>query len=315
MGIDRTHILILNYDGRALLEACLPSVVAAARAAPVPCGVTVVDNDSADDSRAYLAASWPDVAVVREPNRGLASFNAVLARMDEPAVLLLNNDVRLDRDAVGPLLAALDRHGDALFAAPQCWTFDGLAYEGMRTRVRSRFGLVQGMSRVPGHEAMARVADLTAAAGPVLAVDRARFLALGGYDPLYFPGRIEDLDLGFRGWMAGWKGYYVPESRATHRGFGSFGPAFGASGNDRLAARNTLLFCWKNLGGTRLAAHLAWLPIRLVHALATGRRGFLSAFVEAAGCVGDVISRRRSRAMGAALWNVRQEAFFRRFRW
>ena len=39
--------------------------------------------------------------------------------------------------------------------------------------------------------------------GPVLAVDRAKFLALGGYDPLYFPGRIEDLDLGFRGWMAG----------------------------------------------------------------------------------------------------------------
>ena len=54
------------------------------------------------------------------------------------------------------------------------------------------------MCRVPGHEALLDRPDLTAAAGPVLAVDRVKFLALGGYDPLYFPGRIEDLDLGFR---------------------------------------------------------------------------------------------------------------------
>ena len=92
----------------------------------------------------------------------------------------------------------------------------------MRTRVRTRFGLVQGMCRVPGHEDVAGLPDLTAAAGPVLAVDRRRFLELGGYDPIYFPGRIEDLDLGFRGWMAGYRGYYVPESVAYHRGFGTF---------------------------------------------------------------------------------------------
>src|SRR4051812_41456153 len=68
VGIDRTHILVLNYNGRALLEACLPSVAEAARAAPVPCGVTVVDNASTDDSLAYLAKDWPGVGVVREPN-------------------------------------------------------------------------------------------------------------------------------------------------------------------------------------------------------------------------------------------------------
>lgn len=315
MRIDRTHILVLNYNGRALLEACLPSVVAAADACPIPCGVTVVDNASTDDSLAYLEATWPRVAIVREPNRGLASFNAVLARMTEPAVLLLNNDVTLDPGAVMPLIEALDRHDDALFAAPQCWTFDDREYEGMRTRVRSRFGMVQGMSRVPGHELLVDEDDLTAAAGPVLAVDRARFLAIRGYDPMYFPGRIEDLDLGFRGWMVGWRGYYVPRSRARHRGFGAFGPAFGASGCDHLAMRNTLLFCWKNLGGTRLVTHLAWLCVRLVHAVATGRRAFLSAFVDALARCGDVRSQRRERSLGASLWNSRQEAFFQRFRW
>jgi GT2 family glycosyltransferase len=317
VGADRTHILVLNYNGRELLAECLPSIVEAAAGATVPCAVSVVDNGSTDGSLEDLAHHWPEIPVVREPNRGLASFNHVLARLDEPVVLLLNNDVKLAPEAIAPLLDVFSAHDDALFAAPKCWSFDGRTYEGMRTRVRMRFGLIQGMCRVPGHEEWIERPDLTAAAGPVLAVDRRRFLALGGYDPLFFPGRIEDLDLGFRGWMAGWKGYYVPESVAFHRGFGSFEPAFGRAGCDRLAARNSLIFAWKNLGGRRLAAHLAWLPARLAHALATRRGTFARALVEAVARLGRVAEARRARDVGAggSVWLARQEAFFRRFQW
>ncbi len=314
MRVDRTHILVLNYNGRDLLAECLPTLVEASRRSPVPCGVSVIDNASTDDSVAYLAADWPEIETIREPNRGLASFNAVLSRRDEPVAFLLNNDVKLDPGAVGPMLASFDAHDDALFAAPLCWSFDGGEYEGMRTRVRSRFGFVQGLCRTPGYEETATRPDLTASAGPVLAVDRARFLALGGYDSLYFPGRLEDLDLGFRGWMAGWRGYYVPEAVAYHRGFGSFGPAFGADGCDRLAARNTLLFAWKNLDGLRLFAHLAWLPARLVRAVLTGRLGFLSAFRDAIARLGPAMEARRGQEVGRDGWTVRQEAFFRQFR-
>ena len=314
MGGSSTQILVLNYNGRGLLGECLPSVLEAAARSPVACGVTVVDNGSTDGSLEALARDWPGVGVVREPNRGLASFNAVLGRVDDPVVLLLNNDVKLAPDSVGPLLRTFDRRPDALFAAPSCWTFDGLQYEGMRTRVRTRYGLVQGLSRVPGHEEWVDRPDLTASAGPVLAVDRARFLSLGGYDPIYFPGRIEDLDLGFRGWMAGYRGYYVPESVAYHKGFGSFGPAFGKGGCDRLAARNTLLFAWKNLSGPRLMGHLAWLPARLAFALASRRAGFAIALVEALGRLREVFASRKALAVGREGWLVRQEAFFERFR-
>ena len=315
MGADRTHILILNYNGRALLEECLPSVVKAAEASPFPCLVSVVDNGSSDDSLDFLARRWPAIRVWSEPNRGLASFNTVLARIDEPVVLLLNNDVKLDQDAVAPLVEIFESHPDVLFSAPLCWDFNGTLYEGMRTRVRTRFGLVQGMCRVPGHEEFLTKADLTAAAGPVLAVDRVKFLGLGGYDPVYFPGRIEDLDLGFRGWMAGFSGYYVPESVAFHRGFGSFGPAFGRSGCDRLAARNSMLFAWKNLTGRRLLGHLAWLPIRLARSLTTGRPGFAMAFAEACRRIPQVIAARHSLAVDQGTWVTRQESYFNRFRW
>ena len=315
MTINRTHILVLNYNGRELLAECLPSIFAAAARSPVPCGVSVVDNDSTDRSAELVLQRWPGVRVVREQNRGLASFNRVLTALEEPVVLLLNNDVKLAPGSVGPLLSVFEQHDDALFSAPLCWSFDGREYEGMRTRVRSRFGLVQGMCRVPDHEAVLDRSDLTASAGPVLAVDRHKFLAIGGYDPMYFPGRIEDLDLGFRGWMAGLKGYYEPRSVAYHRGFGSFGPALGMRRCDALAIRNSFLFAWKNLRGLRLIEHLLWVPARLVYWLMRGRLDL----------VGSLAAAVRQFALAAAtqqqpiLCNqariAQQEAFFRRFQW
>ena len=253
--------------------------------------------------------------MVREPNRGLASFNAVLARLDEPVVLLLNNDVKLDPDAVGPLVRAFDEHADALFAAPRAGPSTAATTRGCGRGSGPGSGWSRGSAASRVTRSCVDRPDLTASAGPVLAVDRAKFLALGGYDPIYFPGRIEDLDLGFRGWMAGWRGYYVPESVAYHRGFGSFGPAFGAGGCDRLAARNTLIFAWKNLSGAEarwppgLAPRPAGLrprrppgsasPCALFEALEPAPRG----------------GRGRGGAGGRpGGWIVRQEAFFERFR-
>jgi N-acetylglucosaminyl-diphospho-decaprenol L-rhamnosyltransferase len=315
LTIDRTHILVLNYNGRSLLEECLPSVIEAARQAPVPCRVTVVDNSSTDLSRALVANRFPTVGFLSQPNLGLASFNRALEGCEEPVVVLLNNDVKLDPHAIGPLLRVFETQSDALFSAPCCWTFDGETYEGMRTRVRSRFGLVQGMSRVPGFaEAIGRE-DLTAAAGPVLAIDRRRFLALGGYDPIYFPGRIEDLDLGFRSWMAGFRGYYVPDSVAYHKGWGTFGPQLGADQCDELASRNTLIFMWKNTRGARLFLHFCWLPIRLAGSFLRGRPHFARGFVGALRRLDEVLASRRALAVGQGGWIERQEAFFRRFHW
>ena len=314
LTIDRTHILVLNYNGKELLCECMPSIIRAAEGAGVKCAISVVDNGSTDGSVELIRTRWPGVRLIEEENRGLASFNRVLATLQEPVVLLLNNDVKLEKNAVPPLLRVFQEHDDALFSAPLCWTFDGRTYEGMRTRVRWRFGLVQGMCRVPGHELLLDRASLTAAAGPVLAVHRERFLDLGGYDLVYFPGRIEDLDLGFRGWMAGFKGYYEPESVAYHRGFGTFEPALGAARCDALAIRNSFLFAWKNLGGARLASHLAWIPARLAYWILRGRIDLALSLAGAALRLGSIRRQRRHLAVGQGSWILRQEAFFHTFR-
>lgn len=276
----RTDCLVLNHNGRALLEECLPSVLAAAAACRFPTRVVVIDNASTDDSLPWLRRTHPTVEIVACPNRGLCSFNDVLAARSSPLAVLLNNDVRLEPDALTRLLepfaartaeprpaparqgaADADVPGHALFfTTPRCYLFDGVTYEGMKTAVRMRWGLVQASAHLPGGAAAQHDASPSASAGAILAVDRRKFLALGGFDPLYLPGRIEDLDLCWRAFQAGWYGLYVPTSVAYHKGAGSFGPAFGAAGCDRLALRNTLLFQWRHLKAPehRLAAAVGY---------------------------------------------------------
>ncbi|MEX0710974.1 MAG: CDP-alcohol phosphatidyltransferase family protein, partial [Pirellulales bacterium] len=149
------------------------------------------------------------------------------------------------------------------------WLFDGKTYEGLKTAVGWRWGLVQATARFPGHEPGALEAGLTASAGAVLAVDRQKFLELGGFDPLYLPGRLEDLDFAFRGYQAGYHARYVPAAVAYHKGQASFGPAYGHEGCHRLALRNTLLFQWKNLRHPlHVGRHLAALPPRILFDIA-----------------------------------------------
>jgi GT2 family glycosyltransferase len=265
----RIHVLVLNFNGRRLLGQCLPSVVDAARASRHRCDVAVVDNDSRDDSLAWLGRHFPQIRVIRRPNRGLCSFNDVVAGLEGPVAVLLNNDVKLAPECIDPLVEPLvdprsEGESPCFMTAPLCRLFDGATYEGLKTAVTWRWGLVQATALFPGHEAVIHAPGATASAGAALAIDCAKFAALGGFDPLFLPGRLEDLDLAFRGYLAGYHARYVPAAVAYHRGMATFGAEFGQSGCDHLALRNTLLFQWKNLRHPLHWAHqLIGLPARL----------------------------------------------------
>lgn len=268
------HLVVLNYNGRDLLAECLPTVVRAARASQHDCRVAVIDNSSQDGSIALLRAEFPEVEVFACPNRGLCSYNDVLGRLDGPVAVLLNNDIKLAADSIDPLveplLTPLDQAGRGCFlTAPLCWQFDGHSYEGLQTAVRWRFGLLQARSDYPGHERVMHQPGPTASAGAVMAVDRAKFLAIGGFDPLYLPGRLEDLDFAFRAHMAGFHARYVPRAVAWHKGEATFRRVHGTAGSQALALRNTLLFHWKNLRHPwHVVRHWAALPLRVIHDLA-----------------------------------------------
>ncbi|HTL48507.1 MAG TPA: glycosyltransferase [Verrucomicrobiae bacterium] len=302
MKINRVSIFVLNYNGIALMRECLPSLVEAGRRSPVPVRLVVIDNRSTDASVSFVRENFPTFEIsVAEANDFLCSFNAYVAADTGDVALLLNNDIKVDPDFLAPLITLFEKNEDAFFASPLCWDFSGQHYEGGLSRLMNRAGIMGTRSVMPPLPADGTPL-LTASIGAAIAVRRDRFLALGGFDRLFLPGILEDLDLCYRGWKRGWRGYLVRESMAYHKGQASFQPAFGAYRVRKMACCHTFLFMWKNLSDfTLLAEHALLLLPRLAWSLVRGDLAFGAGLMEALGRLSEAMERRRGAQEGAVL--------------
>ncbi len=289
----KPEIFVLNYNGSALMRECLPSILTAASKSPVLCPVTVIDNQSTDDSLEILKKDFPGVRIYISPkNTVLCAFNDAVKESEADVVLLLNNDLKADPDFVAPLLEVFSQHTDAFMAAPKTYTFDGKQYEGSLAQLYFRKGLPGCLTRFPGYEKKVDLPGYTTESG-FGAFRRSFFLELGGYDPLYLPGTIEDLDLCYRAWKADHACYYVPESRMSHKGQATFKKSFGRAKILAINQRNLYLFVWKNIFDLKfLANHLLWFLIRPLWFLLQGRFEFLWGFLMAWGRLPEAIKRR-----------------------
>jgi GT2 family glycosyltransferase len=262
-------IVIPNWNGADLLRRNLPAALAAARAHSAPAEVIVVDDGSSDDSRDVVNQHAGVRLAVHERNRGFGPAcltGAAHARHE--LIFLLNSDARPEPDALGPLCRAFDAGDDVFAASPLV--------------IEERGGVANVTISVPyvrrgriGYRGRA-VESLSAGAGVTwytffplggaVVFDRARFLALGGFDALFHPFYYEDVDLGFRAWRRGWSCVVIPESRVLHSGGGTIGRAFAERRVRVIRKRNRVLFHCKNL--TRGGAHARFLAQQAVRAIA-----------------------------------------------
>ncbi|MEO1477946.1 MAG: glycosyltransferase, partial [Bacteroidota bacterium] len=90
--MPRVSVIIVTWNGRALLEQCLPSVLATDFES---FEVVVADNASTDDTVAWLAATHPEVRVIQHRENWLFARgnNEAIRHTESDYVCLLNNDV------------------------------------------------------------------------------------------------------------------------------------------------------------------------------------------------------------------------------
>jgi GT2 family glycosyltransferase len=231
-------VVIPNYDGARWLPGVLESVAAQTVA---PAEVLVVDDGSRDGSLALLAERFPDVRVLAlGSNGGFArAANAGLRAASAEAVALVNTDVVLAPDW-------LERAAAALRAAPRAAAVatklvdlgdptllydagDVLRRDGACEQ-RGRFERDSGRYDAPGEV-------FSACAGAAL-YRRAAVLDAGGFEER-FGTYLEDVDLGLRLRMAGWRCRWEPRAVARHAGGGS--SAALRHGPGAWVERNTLL--------------------------------------------------------------------------
>lgn len=257
-------IVILNWNGRDLLAQGLPSIVEAVRRDGRPHEILVVDNGSSDGSREYIHASFPQVRLLELPeNLGFArGNNAGVRAARHDIVVLLNNDMVVDPGFLRPLL---DGFGPDTFAVSSLIHHQDPSTRreetGMTTAVFRR-GFIDFAHRdVDEQELLRPCYPAFWAGGGSSAFHRERFLMLGGFQEIFSPAYVEDTDLSFRAWKAGWEVLFAPGSIVYHKHRATSSRRFAPAELQTLIQRNQFLFLWKNIQSwPLLLAHSTFLP-------------------------------------------------------
>ncbi|MDD5085524.1 MAG: glycosyltransferase [Candidatus Omnitrophica bacterium] len=275
------NVIILQYGTARLLEECLPSIIAAQEASLNNVTVTVLDNNRDESAENLIRQKFPSVTYARAPiNKVLCSFNDYVKTLSDEVVILLNNDIKVDRGFIDPLAECFRHADDIFFVSSKSCRFDG-SYEGGRSHAFMRWGIFGSDNSYKGADPRIERKNITFAAG-FGAFDRKKFLELGGYDELYLPGRLEDADLCFRAWKKGYRSLYEPRSVVYHKGAESFRREFGISGTLVINFRNTFLFMWKNIRDPQyLLSHIIFLMPRLLLSLLKGKPELFLGFLQA----------------------------------
>lgn len=234
-------VIIPNWNGAALLPACLDSLRAQTYRR---LEIIVVDNASTDDSAALVRERYPEVRLIVLPeNRGLTGgVNAGIRAAQGEIVALLNNDAEAEPAWVEALVQALEAHPEAGSAASKMLLYD-------RRDVLNSAGDTYGLDGIPGNRGVWERdvgqydADIEVfgACGGAAAYRRAMLEEIGLFDEELFM-YCEDVDLAWRAQIAGYRCVFAPAARVYHR--------LSATGGGALASfytgRNTLLVVAKD---------------------------------------------------------------------
>ncbi|MCK5639055.1 MAG: glycosyltransferase, partial [Flavobacteriaceae bacterium] len=98
----KVAIVILNWNGKALLEKFLPSVIKYSKDEAT---IYVADNNSSDDSISFLQNTYPDIKIVQNKiNGGYAKgYNDALKYIDADVYALVNSDIEVSENWLKPI--------------------------------------------------------------------------------------------------------------------------------------------------------------------------------------------------------------------
>ena len=216
-AMPQASIVILNWNGKHLLERCLPLVLDQAFDGDYE--VVLLDNGSIDGSAAWVAATYPALRLIRsERNLGFAQGNNEAIRTTESTyIATLNNDAAPDRNWLSELIRAIELAPQVGMCASKMVCEDDPSIMDACGIDVDRAGI--GWDRYSGERERIQEIAPYPIFGPCAgaALYRREMLdQIGLFDPDYF-AYYEDVDLAWRAQHAGWKCLYVPSARVTHR--------------------------------------------------------------------------------------------------
>jgi GT2 family glycosyltransferase len=214
-------VVIVTWNGRGYLDACLEAVAAQQG---VEAETILVDNASTDGTSTYVRERFPWVRLVTlGENRGFAGGNNAGVRAARGRyVALLNNDTVADAGWLRALRAGVDEAaGFALTTSRIVYMHDpqiiDSAGDGM-LRWGGAFKRHHGAPAAAAGESQ----EVFGVCGAACLLPRSVFDELGGFDEDFFASH-EDVDLSYRARLRGYRCRYVADAVVRHHGSGTLG--------------------------------------------------------------------------------------------
>lgn len=210
----RASIIIVSYNNRTQLLPCLESL---SLGLSQDTEIILVDNNSNDGSASDVARNFPYVQVIRNRcNSGFGSGNNLAASQARGTYLaFINPDTIVSTGWLDGLIAALEQDPGAGMATPKILMLsrpDCINACGNEIHC-SGLTLCRGAGQ--DRDAFSQPSEVPAVSGAAFVIRRQLFDLLDGFDTSFFM-YMEDTDLSWRAWLAGWRTLYVPESIVWH---------------------------------------------------------------------------------------------------
>jgi GT2 family glycosyltransferase len=218
----RTSVIVVNYNGKPYLQACLSSLLLEATS---EAQIIVIDNASDDGSAPYVEQSFPQVQLLRSArNLGFGgAANLAVQQTRGRYLVFLNPDTVVEPGWLAELVRALEEAPAAGLATPKIVMMD----DPQRINACGNDLHLTGLTLCRGldapRDAFKDVKEVSAVSGAAFAIRRELFQALGGFDPTFFM-YMEDTDLSWRARMAGQRCICVPRAVVRHDYALRFGP-------------------------------------------------------------------------------------------
>ena len=212
-------VVIPNYNGRQLLQEILPPLLAALQHTSMNFEVIVSDDASTDDSVFFLQSQYPSFNIIcNKINGGFSpTINKGIFEAKYDYVLLLNSDVKLCVDFFNPILHYFN-HPDTFGVMGRIvgWNDEIIqdaakypSFHGTKIKTSGNYYSEDGADEKGLYSMYLSGANAL--------VSREKLLALGGFNELFAPFYVEDVDLSIRAWRLGWKCYYEHQAICRHQ--------------------------------------------------------------------------------------------------
>ena len=209
MSSPKVSIIIVNYNGKELLQKCLDSLL---KVNYDNFEIILVDNNSTDGSVEFITKNYPSLIIIKlDSNKGFAEPNNVAAKISKGKYLLfLNNDTVVTPNFIFEMVKVMETDKKIAICQSLLLKPDG--------SVDSSGDFIDHLGVVYNSKTeIDEIREVSSARGASMLVRSDIFEKLDGFDQKFFV-TFEDVDLCWRSWILGYRVLIIPTSIVYHEG-------------------------------------------------------------------------------------------------